>query len=1031
MLRALVEFSLRFRGVVISLACVTIGYGIYSAYHAKLDVFPEFAPPQVIIQTEAPGLSPEDVEQLVTRPVETAVNGVGNLETIRSQSIQGLSVITIIFREGTDIYLARQQVNERLVEAANRLPQGVQPPVMTPLTTGTSVVLVVGLTSESRSLMELRTFAEWVARPQLLAVSGVAKVSIYGGDVRQVQIQVEPEKLLVHDLSLTEVLDVARRATGVRGAGLIDTKTQRIVVQSEGQALTAEQVGEAVIAERNGTLLKLKDVAHVVDAAEIKFGDAQIMGTSGIIMVISTQFGANTLQVTTDLERAIDSLKPAVDAERISFHPRLFRPASFIETAIGNVNQAMLIGGILVSAVLFLFLMNVRTAFISLTAIPLSLLIAVIVLNWFGFTLNTLTLGGLAISIGEVVDDAIIDVENIYRRLREAPASEKSESVLRIVLNASLEVRSAVVYATFVVALVFLPVMTMSGLQGKLFAPLGLAYILAILASLLVALTVTPALSLALLPRQLAQAHEPKLLATLKRRYVQLLDAATRRRRGIILVTGLLCLAAVAALPFFGGTFVPELREGHFIVHMSAVPGTSLEESLRIGRQVTAELLKNPHIVSVAQQVGRAEKSDDVWGTHYSEIQVDLAPLHGEEGEFVMGEIREALTQFPGLNFAIKPFLTERIEETISGFTASVVVKLFGDDLDSLDGAAHDVARVLSGIRGAADVQVESPPGAPRLVIRLRPDRLQQFNLLPVDVLEAVQTAFQGTAVGQIYEGHRVYDVVVILDPARRAEPEGSGSLLVRTPSGKHVPLEELADVYQTSGRYAIVHDATRRRQAVSCNVGGRDVASFVGEAKQAVLSQVSFPRGVLPVFTGAAEARAEAQREILLHSTIAGLGIVLLLAIVFGTARNLALVLLNLPFALVGGVLAVFLTGGWLTVGSLVGFVTLFGISTRNSIMLISHFEHLVTQEGMEWGPATAFRGASERLIPILMTALVTGLGLLPIAIGSGDPGREVEGPMAIVILGGLSTSTLLNLIVLPVLALRFARLSRIENDK
>ena len=1023
MLEWIVERSLRFRGTVIALACVVVGYGLYVTSTAKRDVFPEFAPPQVVIQTEAPGLSPEEVEALVTRPIESAVNGVGNLASIRSESIQGLSVVTAMFREGTDIMQARQMVGERLVALAAQMPLGIRPPTMVPLTSAASMVLIVGLTSEARSLMDLRTFADWTLRPRLLGVPGVAKVAVFGGEVRQIQVQVRPERLIGYGLSLDDVLAAARKATGVRGAGFVETDAQRIVLRTEGQLLTPDRLGEVVLAHRGGSVVRLRDAAHVVEAPEPKVGEAAINGRPGVLLVVSSQFGENTEEVTAAAERALDELKPAFQAERITLHPALFRPASFVQTAIENVNFSLLLGGVLVTVVLFLFLFNLRTAFISLTAIPLSLLAAVIVLDRLGVTLNTLTLGGLAIAIGEVVDDAIIDVENIFRRLRENRASLTPRSTLPVVLDASLEVRSAVVYATWVVALVFLPVLTMSGLQGRLFAPLGIAYILAVLASLVVAMTVTPALSYVLLSRGLRDGGEPRAMVALKGRYRRLLEAVTARPRLVIGAALGLCLGALATLPFFGGAFLPDLREGHFIVHMSAVPGTSLQESLRLGQRVTQELLRNPRIRSVAQQIGRAEKSDDTWGTHYTEMHVDLKPLAAEEAESAQTEIRQALTKFPGVYFSIKTFLTERVEETLSGAGAQVVVNVFGEDLDLLDRKAQEIARVLAKVEGAVDVQVASPPGMPEVVVRLRPARLKQFGFQPVDVLDAVQTGYQGTVVGQTYEGNRVFDVTVVLDQALRREPEGIGALTLRNTEGLQVPLRELADIYPTTGRYAILHDGARRRQAVTCNVRGRDPASFVAEARRKVAAEVGFPAGVYPVFAGVTEARARAQRELLLHSVIAGTGIVLLLALVFRRARNLLLVLANLPFALVGGVLAVFMTGGWLSVGSLVGFVTLFGITMRNSIMMVSHFEHLVRAEGMRWGVEAALRGASERLVPVLATALVTGLGLLPIALGSGEPGREIEGPMAIVILGGLVTSTVLNVLVLPTLALRYGR--------
>jgi len=735
--------SLRFRGIVLALACLAIGYGLYAASTARRDVFPEFAPPQVVIQTEASGLSPEEVEALVTRPIEAAVNGVGGLETIRSESIQGLAVVTATFREGTRILQARQLVGERLATLAGQLPQGVHAPAMVPSTSAASLVLVIGLTSQARSLMDLRTFADWTLRPRLLGVPGIAKVVVFGGEVRQMQVQVRPERLLGYGLAIDDVLAAARRATGVRGAGFVETEAQRIVLRTEGQRLTPTELGEAVLAHREGAVVRLRDVANVLNAPEPKVGDGAIDGHPGVLLVLSSQFGENTEEVTEAVERALDEMAPAFASERITLHPALFRPASFVQTAIDNVMQSLLLGGVLVAVVLFVFLFDLRTAFISLTAIPLSLLGAVIVLDRLGLTLNTLTLGGLAIAIGEVVDDAIIDVENIFRRLRENRARDAPRPAFEVVLEASLEVRSAVVYATFVVALVFVPVLTLSGLQGRLFAPLGIAYILAVLASLVVAMTVTPALSLALLARGLGDGAEPRFILALKRQYRRFLGGLTGRPALVLGATLALCLGAVATLPFFGGSFLPDLREGHFIVHMSAVPGTSLRESLRIGAAVAEDLLRSPHIRSVAQQIGRAEKADDTWGTNYTEIHVDLRPLSGQDAEAVEDEIRRALTKFPGVYFSMRTFLAERIEETLSGAGAQVVVNVFGDELGVIDETAREIARVLARIAGAVDVQVASPAGTPEMIVRLRPERLKQFGFRTLDVLDAVQAGYR------------------------------------------------------------------------------------------------------------------------------------------------------------------------------------------------------------------------------------------------------------------------------------------------
>ena len=1029
MLKGLVQFSLKFRGVVVALACLLLAYGLYICYHAKLDVFPNFVQPQVVIQTEAPGLAPEQVEILVTRPVETAINGLGGMESMRSESIQGLSIITAVFQEGTDVFLARQMLAEKLSELAGLMPIGVKSPRMTPLTSSTMDLLKIGLVSERLSPMELRTFADWTLKPRLLSVSGVAKCSSFGGEVRQLQVQVIPERLIAYDLALTDVLNAARFSSGVQGAGFIENKNQRIIIQTEGQAITPEALGKAIISYKDGQSVRLKDVANVVEGAEPKFGDTVIQGKPGVLMTMSSQYGANTMDVTRALEAALDEMKPVFEKEGIQVFGRLHRPATFIETALKNIQSSLLLGGILVSVVLFLFLGHFRTAFISLTAIPLSLLTAIILLDKFGVTLNTITLGGLAIAIGEVVDDAIIDVENIFRRLRENQTLPLPRPVFRVVLDASLEVRSAVVYATFIVALVFLPVLTLTGIQGKFFAPLALSYILAIMASLGVALTLTPALSLLFFSKGVRSASEPWLQRNLKRGYGSMLRFVARWPQAIIGAVLILCLAALTRLSFFGGEFLPEFREGHFVLQISTAPGTSLAEMLRIGRGVSEALKQNKNIDTVEQQVGRAEQGEDPWGPHRSEFHVELKKISAEEEETMAEQIRKVLAGFPGIQFEVLTFLGDRIGETITGETAPVVVSIYGDDLDVLDAKAKEVKAVLEKVPGARDVQIKSPPGSPRVAVRLRPEKLAQFGYKPVEVLEALQTCYQGSVVAQSYRGNQVSDIAVIVEPNSRRDPEMLGHFLLRNAQGLRLPLEQLADIYMTSGRHSILHDGARRRQTITCSSGNRDVASFVADAKKQIHDKVAFTGSVYPLFSGAAEAQQAAQQQLLLNSAVAGAGILLLLIVVFGNWRNLLLLLVNIPFALVGGVLAIYIMGlidkeaGALSIGSLVGFVTLFGITTRNSIMMISHFEHLVREEGMTWGPEAALRGASERLIPVLMTAIVTAIGLLPLAIGAGEAGREIEGPMAIVILGGLVTSTILNLLVLPTLALRYGR--------
>ncbi len=1020
---ALVRFAIRFRGVVIALAVILLGYGAYTLQQAKYDVFPEFAPPQVSIQTEAPGLAAEQVEILVTQPLENSLNGALGVSTLRSSSIQGLSVIVAMFDPRSDIYRDRQVIAEQLAAAAAQLPREVRPPTMTPLTSSTSTVLVAGLTSSRRSLMELRTAADWTIRPRLLAVPGVAKVSVFGGEVRTFQVQVHPDQLVRFGIGLNDVLNIAQRASGVRGAGFIDTANQRLALQTEGQALTPEDLAHTVLISKGGVAVMLGAVATVAAAPEPPIGGAAVNGQTGVQMVISEQYGADTVAVTKRVEAAIDDLKPALQGDGIDVHADLFRPANFIETATANVQSSLILGGVLVIIVLFLFLFDLRTAAISAISIPLSLLAATIVLQGFGATLNTMTLGGLAIAIGVVVDDAVIDVENIARRLRENASLPQPQPAAKVILDACLEVRSAVVYATFAVILVVLPVLGLSGIAGRLFAPLGIAYILAVMASLVVALTVTPALSALLLTRGRLKPAEPLLMRWTKARYTTLIQKIGRRPRSVIVAAVALTVFGCAALPFFGGAFLPELSEGHFIVHMSSVPGTSIEESLRLGGLVTKALLALPEVRLVAQRVGRAEASEDTWGTHYSEIEVDLKPLGGQAAESVQSDMRNVLVQFPGVNFAITPFLTERVEETLSGFTAPVAINVYGNDLDVLDGKAQEIARVLGVVPGATGVQVQSPPGMPQLSVRLRPADVQRWGFDPIDVLDLIRTAYQGDVVGQSYEGNRSFDITVMLDPQSRQSVTAVENLPLRTAEGTYVRLRQIADVFEKSGRYQVLHQGAQRVQTITTNVAGRDVTSFVQAAKEEVAKKVPLASGTSLEFAGTAEAEAQSERDLLLNSAIAAVGIVLLLSIVTRNAANLLLVLVNLPFALVGAVLAVFASGGLLSLGSMVGFVTLFGITLRNSILMIAHYEHLVEVDKEPWTLATAIRGAADRLTPILMTSVVTALGVLPLAIGAGDPGREVEGPMAIVILGGLLTSMALNLLVLPILALRYGR--------
>lgn len=1045
MMSALVRFSIRFSGVIIGLATLVVLYGFYSLSRSNLDVFPEFAPTQIVIQTESPGLSAELVESLVTQRIESSIAGTVGIASMRSQSIPGLSIVTIIFDEKTDVYRNRQVIAERLSTLTNKLPQGITPNI-TPLTSSASTVLGLGVTSKTRSLTELRTIVDWTIVPHLMAIPGVADVNVFGGKVRQFQVQVEPEKMIKYGISLLDIEAAVRKATGVRGNGFIENQNQRIVINTEGQATSTDKLAMVALLHKNGQTIRLRDIAKVVEGAAPSISAAAINEETGVYLSVQGQLGANTHGVTLAIEKALQELKPTLLAEEVTLHEGLFRPANFIEVAIKGVRTDILIGSVLVIAVLFLFLFNVRTAFISATAIPLSLLTAIVVMSYYNIGLNIMVLGGLAIALGEVVDDAIIDTENIFRRLRENRLLPEPLPTYRVVFNASMEVRSSVVYATIIVALVFLPLLTLGGVAGKLFAPLGIAYIAAIMASLLVALTLTPALCYLLLGKAKLEAEDPPIIRIIKKWYVRVLVKIEAHYKTILAFSFMLIALGLGTLPLFKNQFIPALHEGHYIMHMTAVPGTSEQESLRIGKRVSAAIRSIDGVKSVTQWVGRAPNGADTFGTHYSEFEIEIGAVSGAEQRRILSEIREKLggesedddddddgtteAGFVGVNFAINTFLTERIEETISGYAASTVINIYGRDLDALDRDANAIAGILYGIKGASDILVQSPPGTPQLVIRLRQEKMARLGLHPTDVLDHIRIAYEGAPVTQVYEGNRVIGVSVVLDEKARDDIQEAGNLPLFNADGRLIRLRDVADIVQENGRSKILHAGAKRIQTVTANVRDRDISSFTEELKEKLRSDLVLSNGSYLEFTGAAEANAKSREALILQSLLAGVTVFLMLYIAFGRLRNLLLTFANLPFALIGGVLAVMFTGGWISLGSLVGFVTLFGITLRNSIMMISHYQHLVDEENCTWGLETCIRGASERLPSILMTALVTALGLLPLAVASGQPGREIEGPMATIIVGGLVTSTILNLLILPTIMLHFGRFERRLED-
>ena len=1026
---SIIKFSIKYAGVIIGLALIIVVYGIVQIKNSPLNVFPEFSPTQVVIQTESPGFSSDLVEKLVTRPIEVMVSGTIGIKQIRSQSIPGLSVVTVIFNEDTNIYLNRQSITEKLSTLTNILPTNIIPKI-TPLTSSASSVLGIGLTSETKNEIELRSFADNVVIPHLMSVEGVADVNRFGGKVRQYQIKTIPKKLIENNISFQDIILAAQKSSAVRAGGFIQNQNQRIIINTEGQALTLDELKQTTLINPQGKLLRLKDVANIEDGFAPSISSASINGKIGVYLSIQGQLGSDTFGLTKNLEKSIQSLLPVSDKEQIKIHTELFKPANFIDASIKGLRIDIIIGAILVIAILYLFLFNFRTAFISAVAIPLSLLSAISIMSHMNLGLNVMVLSGLAIALGEVVDDAIIDVENIFRRLRENKTLSNKKPLYQVVFESSMEVRKSVVYATLIIVIVFLPLLSLSGVAGKLFGPLGIAYILSILASLVVALTVTPALSFILLAKnENLNTNDSPVIQSLKKNYRKVLLKIESRSKLILTFSFFVIIFGLSFIPLFKTHFIPPLNEGHYIMHMTAYPGTSEQESLRIGNLVSSQILNIDGVQSVAQWVGRSPLGADTFGTHYSEFEIELSKKSGDNQRRILKSIQDIVYNkdngFVGVNFAINTFLTERIEETISGYNAAVVINLYGKNLDSLDQDAIKVAQLLESIPGSKDIMLQSPPGNPQVNIKLLPEQLTIFGISRADVLDVVRAAYENLPVAQVYERMIPIDIAVTIDDEFKDDIEDIKKLPLHTSSGQMITLEDVAQISQISGRSKILHQGGKRVQTITTNIENYDLNDFINNVVIG-LNQTQLGSGNYYEITGEAQENAKSREDLIAHSVIAIAGVLLMLYIAFGTLKNLSLTLLNLPFALIGGVIATSMHGGWISIGSLVGFVTLFGITLRNSIMLISHYQHLIDHEGHTWNLETCIQGASERLPSILMTALVAGLALLPIAIGSGEPGKEIEGPMAMIIIGGLFTSTILNLLILPTVLLHYGEFKK-----
>ncbi|MFC0686370.1 efflux RND transporter permease subunit [Novosphingobium clariflavum] len=1017
MLAGLVRFALVQRVLVLALAVLLVVLGLRAGRDVPLDVFPEFAPPMVEIQTEAPGLSTEEVESLVTVPIETAVNGVPGLMTLRSKSVLGLSSVQILFERGSDVMRARQMVSERVAQVQARLPLAARQPVLMPPLSSTSRAMKIGLTSKTLDQMKLSELVRWTIRPRLMAVPGVANVAVWGQRDRQLQVLVDPDRLRASGVTLAEVRTAAGDAVLVGGGGFVDTPNQRIAVQQAGMVHDAAQLSQAVVKQAGDAPVRIGDVARVVDGYAAPIGNAIIDDVPGIMLIVEKQPTANTLELTRAVEAAIGELKPGLGDVKVD--TTIFRPATFIERSIDNLTRALLIGCALVAAVLFLFTRDWRQAVISLTAIPLSLLAAGLVLLWSGATINVMVIAGLVIALGEVVDDAIIDVENIARRLRLNRELEVPQPAFQVVLAASLEVRSAVVFASLIVMLVFLPIFFLGGLAGTFFQPLAIAYVLAIAASLLVALTVTPAMCLMLLPgAPLKEERDTRFVGWLKRRYVGALPRVIARPSVVIgVVAGGLLLSGIGYATF-KDQFLPDFRETDFLMHFVEKPGTSIEAMDRITIRASKELRSIPGVRNFGAHIGRAEQADEVVGPNFTELWISLDEKADYDAS--VARIKQVVDGYPGLFRDVLTYLRERIKEVLTGAGATIVVRIYGPDQDELRAAGQRVRDAVAGVQGVADLKLESQVLVAQLRIRPRADELARLGLTAGEVRRQAQTLVAQQKVGEIYRDQRAFDVALWGEPAVRGNVHALRDLMIQSPTGAPVRLSDVADVEIVPAPNEVKRENGQRRLDVTLNVSGADLGT-VARAVEAEVGKVKFAAGYHPEVLGEYAALKESRQRLWTTGALCLIGVLLLVWIEFRSRRITTLVGVSLPFALVGGVVAVALTGGVLSLGSLVGFVTVIGIAARNGIMLLSHYRHLEREEGVPFGRELVLRGAEERLVPILMTAACAGLALVPLIVAGNAPGHEIEHPMAIVILGGLISSTALNLFLMPALYGRY----------
>jgi CzcA family heavy metal efflux pump len=1022
-MKRIIQWSIDHHWIVIGLSLLLFAAGAFTARQMPIDVFPDLTAPTVTILAEGHGMAPEEMESLVTFPIESAINGASGVRRVRSATAVGIAVVWVEFDWGTDIFLARQLVSEKLQLVGGTLPPQVERPVLAPVSSIMGEILFFALSSDADDPLTLRTIADTTVRRRLLAIPGVSQVTPIGGAERQFQVIADPEAMRANKVTLTELLASVRDASQNTSAGIYTEGAQEYVLEAVGRVRSASEIGETVVALRGERPVLVKDVADVREGAAFKRGEGSRSGRPAVIVGVQKQPGANTIEVTGRLDRALDTLQAELPAG-MHIDRRIFRQSDFIEVAVDNVVTALRDGGILVIVVVLLFLANLRAAAITLTAMPLSLAAAFLALRGFGASINTMTLGGMAIAIGALVDDAIIDVENVVRRLRENRARPESERLpaAAVVRDATLEIRSSIVFATIIIVLVFLPVFGLAGIEGRLLTPLAFAYIVALLASLAVAVVVTPALCYAFLPQaaSIQSGHDGWLTRVLKARYARDLPRALDHPRLVIAGALLLLVVAGAALTRAGTAFLPEFHEGSLTVQANTLPGTSLAKSDEIGRRVEQILLSQPEVVATARRTGRAEYDEHVQGVEAAEIDVGLRDT-GRSREALLTELRRQFSTLPGTNVTIGQPISHRIDHMLSGTRANIAVKVFGDDLATLRRLGERVRATMAAVPGVADLSLEQQMDVPFVRFVLNRQAIARYGLRPGDVAEAIETSFAGATVGRVFDRGTAFDLIVKFNPSSSADFDRIADLPVDTPTGALVPVRLLADVRREQGPNMVLRENVQRRIVISCNVAGRDLGSVVADIRAAVGRAVPMPAGYRVEYGGQFESEQSASQRLLALGVLVIAALFMLLVLAFGRARDALLIMVNLPLALIGGVAGVFLAGGVLNVATMIGFITLFGIATRNGIMLVSHIRHLMEAEGVTSLREAVIRGAEERLAPILMTAMAAGLALIPLAFAAGQSGSEIQTPMAVVILFGLMTSTLLNMVVVPAMYLRY----------